>query len=327
MIKKISLFLSIVLLTIASYAQTTAPAAAAQPVVASKWSKGGTFKLNLFENGYQNWVGAPDNVIGLLNLTDLFANYTNGKTTWDNGVKIKFGQTKLSSFKGFRKSDDILNLYSTYAIKANDKLSYAVNFDFLSQLMAGYTYSATDATVKTLNSDFLSPGKALLAVGIKYTVRDKSKDDFLKIFFSPLANRITYCADTNLAPLYIKVRPGEKLKGTTQQGGKNYRYELGASFEANYRKALMPRVIFSSKLMLFTDYLDKAHNVDLNLDALINFEVNQYISAYIGATTIYDDDISLPTYQTINDVKTQVGAGPKTQFRHSAGIGFTYAIK
>jgi hypothetical protein len=55
-------------------------------------------------------------------------------------------------------------------------------------------------------------------------------------------------------------------------------------------------------------------------------KVNKYISASVGATFIYDDDIAVPLKSTnALGVEGYNGLnGPRTQFRHTLGVGLAY---
>lgn len=86
----------------------------------------------------------------------------------------------------------------------------------------------------------------------------------------------------------------------------------------------MENVDFATKLELFSNYLNSPGNIDVNWDVLLAMKVNKYITASITTTLIYDHDIDIPTYKTINGEQSVIGFGPKTQFREVLAIGFSY---
>ena len=56
-------------------------------------------------------------------------------------------------------------------------------------------------------------------------------------------------------------------------------------------------------------------------------EVNTFLlhmSANILLHFIYDDDIEIPVYETINGKKTKVGTTKSLQFKELLGIGLSY---
>ena len=61
-------------------------------------------------------------------------------------------------------------------------------------------------------------------------------------------------------------------------------YEFGAYFTARYNKQVMENVSLSAKIDLFSNYLDKPKNVDVNLDVLITFKINKVLQASFNST-------------------------------------------
>ena len=74
---------------------------------------------------------------------------------------------------------------------------------------------------------------------------------------------------------------------------------------------------FRSKLDLFSNYLNKPQNIDVNWENTLNLKVNEYVTVQLVAHLIYDDDI------VFTDAN---GRGPRTQFRESMGIGLNYTF-
>ncbi len=313
--------LILITFTFATIAQT-APPAVNTPAKKGEWKRGGSFNLAFNQAAYKDWAMVLDNVIGVSGMLDLHANYVEGDNGWTNNLILAYGQTKLGS-NLFRKNDDRLDFTSKYSRKANDKFGYAALFNFRTVMTPGYTYTdPKNDNTRTLNSNFMSPGRFEFSLGMDYKATPH-----LTVFFSPLANRFTYVALDTLIPVYLKARPGEKANNTTQGGAKNYRYELGATLKAQYEKDIIENVNLKSRLELFTDYLDPKHNVDIQWDLGLNMKVNKYISASINTTMIYDDDIAVPIKETINGVDGYYGrTGARLQMKEVLGVGFAYKI-
>jgi hypothetical protein len=68
-------------------------------------------------------------------------------------------------------------------------------------------------------------------------------------------------------------------------------------------------------------------NIDINWDVLISMKINKFLTTSLMTNLIYDHDINLPTIKKINGVKTEIGSGPKTQFKEVFGIGLSYRIE
>ena len=72
--------------------------------------------------------------------------------------------------------------------------------------------------------------------------------------------------------------------------GETTRFEFGAAASGYYKFNIMENVSFENILNLYTNYLDKPKNVDLDYQANIVMKVNKYLSANLAYQTIYDDN-------------------------------------
>ena len=108
--------------------------------------------------------------------------------------------------------------------------------------------------------------------------------DNLWVNFAPISPRFTFVSKTftqNLAP------------DTTYFGvekGKSSRLEFGGAINAFWLTELLKNVRFEQRLGLFSNYLDKPKNVDLDYQATLNMEVNKNLSANIIVQLVYDDN-------------------------------------
>jgi hypothetical protein len=85
-----------------------------------------------------------------------------------------------------------------------------------------------------------------------------------------------------------------------------------------YNFTIAKNIDLKSKLELFSNYLNNPQNIDVNAEALFNFKVNEWFSASLQWTLIYDDDID------IRDADGNIG--PRTQFKSVLGIGISYKM-
>ncbi|MBQ1605484.1 MAG: hypothetical protein II088_01630, partial [Bacteroidales bacterium] len=79
---------------------------------------------------------------------------------------------------------------------------------------------------------------------------------------------------------------------------------------------------FNSKLDLFSNYLVKAQNVDMNWENLLTIKLSKWFSANLSITLAYDDDIDVPVDRDGDGVCE--GLGKRLQFKELLGVGFTY---
>jgi len=58
------------------------------------WQRGGLVNINFTQVSLTNWAAGGQNSISLAGFSSLFANYKQGKSTWDNTLVMQFGQVK-----------------------------------------------------------------------------------------------------------------------------------------------------------------------------------------------------------------------------------------
>jgi len=82
----------------------------------------------------------------------------------------------------------------------------------------------------------------------------------------------------------------------------------------------MENVSFENILKLYSNYLEKPQNVDVDYTANLFMKVNKFITVNAGVQMIYDDNTKIPYVE--NGVKLM--GGPKLQVRQIVGAGVTY---
>ena len=262
------------------------------------WTNGFKASLTFNQVSLTNWAAGGENSLGANSFLNLFANLKQGKTTWDNSLDLAYGMVKLGD-ANVRKSDDKIDLVSKLGHNVIHKnLFLSANLNFKTQFGKGYSYPNDSVII----SDFMAPAYLMLGLGMEY-----KPYPYLSISFLPLTGRLTIVNDTSLSQVY-GLDPGDKI-----------RPEFGAAFKVTFEKDIFTNVNLKSKLDMFSNYIDQPQNIDINWEAMLIMKVNKFISTYIGVQTIYDHDIMIMD----KDGKT----GPRTQFKQTFGVGFTYAIK
>jgi hypothetical protein len=66
--------------------------------------------------------------------------------------------------------------------------------------------------------------------------------------------------------------------------------ELGFLITNKYKRDFQ-NINLENRLTLYSDYINRFGNVDVDCDLQVELIVNQYVKANIGAHVIYDDDI------------------------------------
>ncbi|MCZ4694795.1 DUF3078 domain-containing protein [Ancylomarina euxinus] len=267
----------------------------------SYWKKGGMASLSFSQTSLSNWSGGGDNAISTNVQLNLFANYTKAKNAWDNTLKLEYGLLKQGD-EGTRKSIDKIDFVTKYGHQASKKWYYTALLDFKSQFAKGYNYAKSETESDVKVSNFMAPAYLLLSLGMDY-----KPNDIFSAYLSPVTGKTTIVNDTELSDAgAFGVDPGDKV-----------RYEFGALTKLTLKKSIAKNVDLKSTLDLFTAYSDTFGNIDVNWDLMINMKVNEFLTASINTTLVYDDDV-----QYVN--KDGVNKGVKVQFKEILGIGLSY---
>ena len=88
-----------------------------------------------------------------------------------------------------------------------------------------------------------------------------------------------------------------------------------------YNIEIMENVSFGTKIDLFSNYLKKPQNIDVNWETLLNMQANNFVTATISTNLIYDDDIKIEV-DTNNDGIID-HRGPRIQFKEVLSVGLT----
>ncbi|MDX5347966.1 MAG: DUF3078 domain-containing protein [Hymenobacteraceae bacterium] len=278
------------------------------------WDWGGAGTLNFNQVNLTNWAPGGENSIAILGITSLFANYKKGENTWNNSLNVNYGLLRTGQTR-IRKSDDRINAVLKYGHNASTDWYYTAQLDFRSQLTPTY-----DREQDSLVSKFMSPGFLLASVGMDY----KPNENF-SIFISPLTGKFTFVTEQSLADAgAFGVEPARKNEaGVPIPGtGENFRKELGAFINAKLKREIFKNITLQSKLDLFSNYLEKPENIDVNWENLIDMKVNKYVSVSVFTHLIYDDDIDVAVDR--NDDGEPDGKGPRVQFKETLGVGLSY---
>lgn len=267
------------------------------------WRRGGLFSLNFSQVSLTNWAAGGQNSIAGNAIINYFANYKKGKNVWDNNLDLGYGLIMQGKKGDILKSDDKIDLSSKYGREAAKHWYYSLLLNFRSQFAAGYNYPNDSIAI----SKFFAPAYVLLALGMDY----KPNDNF-SLFLSPATARFIFVNDKFLSD----------AGAFGVDSGKTLRTEVGAYLKATYKKDLNANVNLQTSIDLFSNYLDKPQNIDVNWQVLLSLKVSKYLSASLSTQLIYDDNTTLAFYKS--DGVTIDHVGPGTQFKEVIGIGFAY---
>jgi hypothetical protein len=254
------------------------PTVAEQPV--SYWTRGGNASLMFSQAAFNHdWTGGgTNNVAASLALSYAF-NYKKDKWAWDTNLFVDYGISKLEGDDFSRKTTDRLELSSVLGRQATDTWYYSFFFNFKTQMTDGYNY--TSGTNRVLINKLLSPGYVQFGPGMLW-----KKPDNLKVNIAPATSKITTARKMFTSPTGTHYK--HNFYGV--EDDKNIRYELGFALNGYAKFKLMDNVSFENILSLYSNYLDKPENVDLDYTANVVMTINKYLSANFTFQAIYDDD-------------------------------------
>ena len=287
------------------------------------WTKGGTIGLNGSQSSFYNWAKGGENQVSLSGNIKAFMNYKNDKTSWENLLLMDLGSSRQGK-QDWRKGDDRFEYNTVYGIKSNEKWYYSALFNFKTQFTSGYEFD--DAGNATYISNFMAPGYMKIGLGMNY----KPNKNF-SAFLSPATAKWTIVNDQALADAgKFGLDPAESIKGVDGSDSiiitpaSKIRTEIGALVRLTYTKDVMKNVNFATILELYSNYLKKPQNIDVDWEFIVTLKVNDVLNAQIKGHLIYDDDVMIDV-DSNNDGTIDM-QGPRTQFNEALTVGIVYKL-
>ncbi|MBN1117576.1 MAG: DUF3078 domain-containing protein [Bacteroidales bacterium] len=284
------------------------------------WKHGGMVSINVAQTSLTNWAAGGQNSVALNGLTSLYLNYKGEKSSWVNSLDLGYGLLKQGKESDYMKTDDKVDILSLYGRRAIDKLYYAAMFNFKTQMTDGYNYPNDSVKI----SGLFAPAYVLGAVGMDY-----KPSDYFSAFISPLTSKTTFVNDQTLADSgAFGVDPAEfDNENILLEHGKKVKSEVGGYIRFIFSKNdfntdFLENITLSSKIDLFSNYIQNPGNIDVNWENLIALKVNKYIAVSVTTNLIYDDDIKIDIDNNNDGVVDE--SGPRVQFKEILGVGFSY---
>lgn len=272
------------------------------------WEFKGFFQQNLNQVSFTNWAAGGENSFSSTSTARIEANYKRSLTSWESYLDMAYGIIKIED-SPLRKNVDKIDLFSKIGRNISDQLSYSGIVNFQSQFDNGYKLPNDSVPV----SRFMAPGYLTVALGLDYKPLS-----YLSLFFSPATGKFTFVLDDALSEQgAYGVEPGKKLNP-----------EFGALLRIEFIREVLPNVNVNSRIILFNNYTDSdasnRKNTDVDWLTGINMPINKYITATVGFHLLYDHDIKIPVFESVNGEQIPTGARPTTQFKQQFGLGLVY---
>ncbi|MDN3596140.1 DUF3078 domain-containing protein [Zunongwangia endophytica] len=283
------------------------------------WSEKNAVGVNLNEVAFVNWNAGGNNSIAALFHGEFERNFKKKFTNWKNYLSFRYG---LNSQQGqeLRKTDDQLHFKTTFGYRADSVSNwyYSGNIDFRTQFSNGYKYPNKDAAI----SRFMAPGYLLIGVGTQFSHPDEN----FNAYISPVTEKSTFVLDQRLANEGAYGVEGAEYDddGNLIKEGNKVRTEFGFLVTSDYKTQVFPNVNMNTQISLYSDYLNKFGNIDIDWQLNFDMKVNDFIKANIGSHILYDDDVKYK--EDTNDDGELETLGPRVQWKQLLGIGFTYVF-
>ncbi|WP_016989046.1 DUF3078 domain-containing protein [Flavobacterium sp. ACAM 123] len=285
------------------------------PDTLSHWVKKNKVGFDISEIVFVNWnAGGTSSISGLLK-GKFNRVYNNNNYNWTNELIVRYGLNKQDGIE-LRKTEDVLQFNSALGYR-KDTLSnwyHTAKFNFNTQFTDGYAYPNTEVSI----SKPFAPAYIFLGLGAEYATKDKHK----LLYLSPFTSKITLVLDQRLAnqgAFGVKKALYDLDENLIAEGEKS-KMELGFLLTGFYKQEIFKNITLENRLSLYSDYINKFGNIDVDYDLTLELVVNEYVKTNIGLHIIYDDDIKAK--EDING--EQFTVGPKLQLKQVLGVGIVY---
>ena len=239
------------------------------PVI-PKWKVNGNFTFLFNQSTFTNWKAGGDNTIaGNFGINYDF-NYKNKGWNWDNRIITVYGLSNVKD-EGFRKTSDRFEYNSLLGKKTKKDWFLSFFLNFKTQFSKGYDYKSTP---RIAISDFFSPAYLSFGPGMLW-----KKSDNMNINIAPATARFTFVSDQFSGKYGV-------------EQGKNTKFALGFSLSAYFKLQVMENVTMQNILALYSNYLQRAQNIDIDYQIRFTVPVNKYLSMDILLHTLIDDNAS-----------------------------------
>ena len=245
------------------------------------WQKSGKTSFLINQTAFSNWVsGGENSVAGTLSV-DYNLNYYRNGWSWDTKMIGSFGVNKNSDSKYFKKIDDRIEINSVMGKKFIEKFSFSSFLNFKTQFAKGFKYSTNEQgnEIRTEKTRIFSPAYIQLGVGVYW-----KESNSLWVNFAPITGRLILASKKFTNDL----DEGEEYFGIPR--GQNSRFELGASISAFYKFELVENVTIEQSVNLYSDYLYRADNIDVDYTLSAFMKINDYLSTTLIVQALYDDN-------------------------------------
>lgn len=258
------------------------------------WFVQGNNSLTFNQAAFSNWMAGGVNSYSLNANLDYEFNLTRGRHIWDNRFIMAYGILRNEG-EDYRKSNDVIDLSSSYGYEFAKHFYFAGAMNFKTQFTNGFDYNVQDSLTGDYKkiSSFMAPGSLSFGLGVDYKPNEN-----LQVNFHPFTSRFTFITDPDL-----------QFAGSygLKNDGDSFLYEFGAFLGARYKFNITNTISYDNRLGIYSNYLDEPLNMDIAYQGILDLKVTRFISAQATVNLFYDEDQIM-----------------KTQLKETLGVGFAY---
>ena len=289
-------------------------------ILNERFSFHGNYGLNINQLALSNWAAGGENAW----TGKAFANFAliYHKKRFEQKLvgAFAFGISRFGD-KRIEKQDDKIDL--TYSLSLDSKTQWNISAvaTFNTQFANGYKYPNDSTIIST----FFAPAYLTVSAGYSY----KTKDEHLQVFMSPLAGKVTFVMNQELADKgAFGVNKGYYNQDSIWIPGENIAPAIGINVIINYKQPISKSINYTTMLNTFYNYLERRDDdrlrLDVNWENTIHFTITKFLSTILFVHLKYDHNTTFPKYEEIEGVQTVVDNVPKLQFKESIGIAFLH---
>lgn len=263
----------------------------------SVWTTSGFVGAKLTQVSLTNWSAGGNSSVAFDLQGTYEADYKKDKHLWKNRLELSYGLNKNKG-DGTRKTNDKIYMNSNYGYQVAKNLYLSALVNFQTQFSPGYDY---DVDPDVSISEFMSPAYLTTGVGLTWTPLS-----YFTAYISPASWRGTFVLNDRLSDSgAFGVTPGDKLLS-----------EFGANAKLEAKYPVMKNISVYSRLDLYSDYLRKPLNIDVNWEVQLNMTINKWFTTTLTTNLLYDDDIKI--------TQKDGSKGPRVQFKEVLGVGLQF---
>lgn len=198
------------------------------------------------------------------------------------------------SLHSYNISEDLLQINSTFGVKAAKRWYYSLTAQFKTQLLNSYVSNSN-----TTRAAFLSPGELNIGLGMTYNYANEKSTVTFDASVSPLTYNLRTCISDKVNSTAYDIPEGRTTKS-----------KFGSSAECRFKWKLSHNITFKSRLFAFSDY----DRFEFDWENTLVFEINRFLTTQIYAHARYDTST-----QPCDDPSWH-----KLQVKEILSIGFAY---